>query len=70
MYRLDVPDELRQADVAEICGVTEFAVKSWRLKGTGPKYHRSGRCVIYDPADVQAWLNRHYQQPTTHPKEN
>lgn len=70
MYRLDVPDELRQADVAEICGVSEFAVKSWRTKGTGPKYHRSGRCVIYDPRDVQAWLNRDYQQPTTNKKES
>lgn len=60
MYRLDVPDELRQADVAEICGVSEFAVKSWRMKGIGPKYHRSGRVVIYDPRDVQAWLNRRY----------
>ena len=70
MHRLDAPDELSPADIAEIFGVSEHTVKSWREKRTGPKHHRRGKYVVYDPRDVEAWLNRDYQQPTTHNKEN
>lgn len=70
MHHLDAPDELRQADIAELCGVSEFTVKSWRAKGIGPKYHREGKYPVYDRRDVEAWLNRDYQQPTTNKKES
>lgn len=45
------------ADLAEALGVTERTLASWRERGTGPVYVRTGgRAPRYLPADVDAWL--------------
>jgi len=44
------------AAVAEVLGVPEKTLAEWRSQGKGPEYHKIGRYVRYDWADVRAWL--------------
>jgi excisionase family DNA binding protein len=43
-------------DVAAYLGVPVATLYQWRHKGIGPKGHRVGRHVRYEPAAVRAWL--------------
>jgi excisionase family DNA binding protein len=42
-------------DVAEMLGVTEWTVRAWCRRNTGPPFYRIGRSVRYDRAEVLAW---------------
>lgn len=44
---------LRERQVAEFFGVSVKTVQSWRQKGTGPAYHKTGRAVRYALNDLQ-----------------
>lgn len=45
------------ANLAASLGVTERTLGSWRERGTGPKFIRTGgRSPRYLPEDVDAWL--------------
>lgn len=46
---------------SERLGVARQTMASWRLKGRGPQFIRLGRKVLYDPADLDAYVaaNRH-----------
>lgn len=50
-------------EVAERLGVSRFTVRSWRLKGTGPKFLKMGRAVRYRPEDVQEYEERMLVNP-------
>jgi predicted DNA-binding transcriptional regulator AlpA len=39
-------------------GVSRFTVRSWRLKGTGPRFLKMGRAVRYRPEDVEEYERR------------
>ena len=39
-------------EVASRLGVSRFTVRSWRLKGLGPRFLKMGRAVRYRPEDV------------------
>ena len=43
---------LTDIEVAARLGVSRFTVRSWRLKGTGPRFLKMGRAVRYRPQDV------------------
>ena len=43
---------LTDIDVANRLGVSRFTVRSWRLKGVGPRFLKMGRAVRYRPQDV------------------
>jgi excisionase family DNA binding protein len=43
---------LTDVEVAARLGVSRFTVRSWRLKGTGPRFLKMGRAVRYRPQDV------------------
>lgn len=45
------------ADVAEWLGTTPGTLAQWRYLGVGPRFIKLGRKVMYDVADVEAWLN-------------
>ncbi|MCC6392071.1 MAG: helix-turn-helix domain-containing protein [Bryobacterales bacterium] len=47
---------LSEHDVAKICGLSEAAVRRWRLLRKGPRYIKIGSAVRYRLEDVQAWL--------------
>ena len=43
---------LTDIEVAERLGVSRFTVRSWRLKGVGPRFLKMGRAVRYRSQDV------------------
>jgi len=43
---------LTDVEVAQRLGVSRFTVRSWRLKGVGPRFLKMGRAVRYRPQDV------------------
>lgn len=43
---------LTDVEVANRLGVSRFTVRSWRLKGIGPRFLKMGRAVRYRPQDV------------------
>ena len=43
---------LTDVEVAARLGVSRFTVRSWRLKGLGPRFMKMGRAVRYRPQDV------------------
>ena len=43
---------LTEVEVAARLGVSRFTVRSWRLKGFGPRFLKMGRAVRYRPQDV------------------
>lgn len=51
-----MPEYLTVEDVASITRTSPQAVRYWRHRGTGPKSFKVGKRVLYDPADVAAWI--------------
>lgn len=43
-------------DVAALLRAAPETVRYWRHKGTGPASFKVGRRVLYDQADVEAWI--------------
>jgi hypothetical protein len=56
-------------DVAAHCGVSVHLVRKWRMRGTGPQYHKlspgRGGSVRYDPADVREYWDSLARTSTT-----
>ena len=46
---------LTDIEVATRLGVSRFTVRSWRLKGVGPRFLKMGRAVRYRPQDVDEY---------------
>ena len=46
---------LTDIQVAERLGVSRFTVRSWRLKGVGPRFLKMGRAVRYRSQDVDEY---------------
>jgi excisionase family DNA binding protein len=62
---------LTDVEVAARLGVSRFTVRSWRLKGFGPRFLKMGRAVRYRPQDVdeyerQALVETQTQSERTH----
>lgn len=51
------PGRLTMTDleVASRLGVSRFTVRSWRLKGLGPRFLKMGRAVRYRAEDVDEY---------------
>ena len=43
-------------EVADICRTSPETVRFWRHVGKGPQWFKVGRRVLYDSAEVEAWL--------------
>ncbi len=48
---------MRTADAAAYCGLSKSTLDKYRLTGDGPAFLKLGRSVVYDRADLEAWLN-------------
>ena len=46
---------LTDVEVAVRLGVSRFTVRSWRLKGVGPRFLKMGRAVRYRSRDVDEY---------------
>lgn len=56
---------LTDIEVAARLGVSRFTVRSWRLKGVGPRFLKMGRAVRYRPEDVREYEQRVLVNPTS-----
>jgi predicted DNA-binding transcriptional regulator AlpA len=56
---------LTDIEVAARLGVSRFTVRSWRLKGVGPRFLKMGRAVRYRPEDVREYEQRVLVSPAS-----
>jgi predicted DNA-binding transcriptional regulator AlpA len=53
----NVRDRLRAVEAAYYLHVSRSTLAKWRMKGTGPVYHRCGpRIVYYFRDEIDSWL--------------
>jgi len=57
----------REAEVAEVLGLSIRTLQGWRWRGGGPPYHRIGGAIRYDMAEVRAWLDAQRHTSTSDP---
>jgi hypothetical protein len=50
---------LNAVDAAAYCGSSVSTFAKLRLTGCGPIYIKIGKRVVYDPADLDRWLDAH-----------
>ncbi|NKB55025.1 MAG: helix-turn-helix domain-containing protein [Alphaproteobacteria bacterium] len=51
------PCYLNTRQAAEVVGLSPATLNRMRVTGDGPLYIKAGRRVLYDRADLIAWLN-------------
>lgn len=51
-----VPDLMTPKEVAAMLRTTEGSLATRRNRGSGPRFLRAGRRILYARADVLAWL--------------
>lgn len=56
---------LRVEDVAAATSLSTSYLNKLRVSGLGPPFRKIGRAVLYDPGEVQAWLDRHCRSSTS-----
>ncbi|WP_260682905.1 helix-turn-helix transcriptional regulator [Rhizobium laguerreae] len=56
---------LRTDDAATYTGVSASTLNKLRLTGGGPDYIKLGKSVVYDPADLDAWLSSKRRRSTS-----
>ncbi|MDO8308147.1 MAG: helix-turn-helix domain-containing protein [Actinomycetota bacterium] len=44
------------AEVAVVCRTSAATLRYWRQVGRGPRCFKLGKRVLYETADVEAWL--------------
>lgn len=57
---------LTDVEVAARLGVSRFTVRSWRLKGLGPRFLKMGRAVRYRSEDVGEYERHALVETQTH----
>lgn len=63
----EVRKMLRTPEAAAYCGSSASTFEKLRLYGGGPRYVKIGRRVVYDPADLDAWLAANRRRSTSSP---
>lgn len=64
---MDIPADIDTAlpsQVAAVLGTTEPGLAQMRYRGTGPKFCKVGRKVVYRWSDVRAYLDANTLQRT------
>jgi hypothetical protein len=67
-----VPEDLGVAlprEVAKLLGTTEDGLAQMRFRGTGPKFIKRGRRVLYRWSDVRAYFDANTLRRTDDPRE-
>jgi excisionase family DNA binding protein len=58
-------DYFTQAEAAQYTRLSPRTLERMRLNGTGPKYTKAGRRVIYSREAIQLWLEKRTYQSTS-----
>ena len=56
---------LSEQAVSKSLGLTRQALQNMRWRGGGPRYVKLGRRVLYDPADLEAWIQQNKRSDTS-----
>ncbi|MDL2401569.1 helix-turn-helix transcriptional regulator [Rhizobium mayense] len=56
---------LRTEDASNYTGLSASTLTKLRLTGGGPAYIKLGKSVVYDPADLDAWLSSKRRRSTS-----
>ena len=56
---------LTTGDIAARFRISRSTLCRYRQIGTGPKYHKVGRCARYFLRDVEAWIAGNTTEPST-----
>lgn len=51
----ETPTYLIQREAARYLRISERSLERWRVEGTGPKFRRFGRRVVYAQHDLVEW---------------
>lgn len=57
--------KLKVKDAADYTGLSVSTLNKMRLTGVGPIFIKAGRAVIYDAADLDAWLSARRRRSTS-----
>lgn len=56
---------LRTPQAASYLGVSAATLAKWRVFGGGPRYRKLGRVVVYDPAELEQWVEARSRTSTS-----
>lgn len=56
-----------ERDTAARMGIKPKTLANWRSIGGGPEYYKLGNRVLYDDAEVDAWLATRRRKSTSDP---
>jgi predicted DNA-binding transcriptional regulator AlpA len=59
------PNLLKTDETARLTGLSVSTLNKLRLTGKGPRYIKLGRSVVYDPADISAWVEANRRRSTS-----
>lgn len=68
---MEIPADIDTAlprQVAQVLGTTEDGLAQMRYRGTGPKFCKVGRKVMYRWSDIRAYLEANTLQRTDDPR--
>jgi hypothetical protein len=57
--------KLRTPEAAGYCGSSTSKFNKMRVYGGGPAYITIGRTVVYDPDDLDAWMDSNRRRHTS-----
>ena len=58
------PSSMALSELPEMLGTTEGTLKSWRSRGTGPKWVKLGAAVRYDVEELLDFIKRNTRVPS------
>lgn len=55
---------MRTPQAAAYLGIAPATLAKWRVLGGGPRYHKLGRAVVYDPGELASWAQERARNST------
>jgi predicted DNA-binding transcriptional regulator AlpA len=65
MFQSSKYDFIHEKTAAEILHKSQATLRTWRVKGTGPRYYKIGGKVLYRANDLEAWIERQARSSTS-----
>ena len=53
------PKYINTDEAARLYGIPKKTLENWRQQKGGPRYHKSGKRVVYRVADLEAFMAGH-----------
>ncbi len=48
---------LPQSEAANLLRLSARTLERWRVEGTGPRFRRVGRRIVYSKVDLESWAD-------------